>query len=554
MAAPSVVPSIVRSIVLLAILGLILYGFTRFVFWLFGGDDLPRTAATLTVEDGGTVNVAVEDGLLRRVDGSLKVYPDDRITTGTTANARLQFFDGSLARIDSDSDLTISKDAEDAEAAQWEVTTVKGALWVRIPTLDTYSGSITRVIDFPRYDAVLTSDTEAVFEEDRLMVFSADGQGISITIDGLDEPVVIGEGQQFELPDGQMGSDPYRYRSAIEPLAAQRSFITESRTLVPAEIPGVIAGSGSINQSEPLTVSEPVNGTTVTTSTVRVTGQVSALVDRVRINSYEATIDRTSGTFTQELALQSGNQTTLLIEALDSRGLTVGQESRTVYRGSETVTPPSITAPAAGGQIYRTNDDEIAVSGTAPRGTAGIIVNDYRLQLYRAGDTTWSYLASKALGNLRDGQNIFDVTAVDAAGNRSAPVRMTVMVEAGAEGVIGGNPSSTSSVVTVEETDLPQNDPLMPGTISITGPQPGSVYTATGSEFLLEGTTPRETASVWVNGYKLQLYRPGVTFWNYIAKTEYNTLKPGTNVYRIVARNAENRILDTFEYTVTYNP
>ena len=94
----------------------------------------------------------------------------------------------------------------------------------------------------------------------------------------------------------------------------------------------------------------------------------------------------------------------------------------------------------------------------------------------------------------------------------------------------------------------------MPGTLAVTGPAAGTQFTATGSEFLLEGTTPKSTASVWVNGYKLQLYTPGKTFWNYIAKVEFKTLKVGTNVYKIVARNAKDEILDVLEYTVTYNP
>jgi hypothetical protein len=109
-------------------------------------------------------------------------------------------------------------------------------------------------------------------------------------------------------------------------------------------------------------------------------------------------------------------------------------------------------------------------------------------------------------------------------------------------------------VAQVDETSLPQNDPLRPGTLAVTAPMPGAQYTATGSEFLLEGTTIKETASVWVNGYKLQLYTPGKLTWNYIAKTDYGTLKRGTNVYRIVSRNAEQQILDVFQYTVTYNP
>ncbi len=83
-------------------------------------------------------------------------------------------------------------------------------------------------------------------------------------------------------------------------------------------------------------------------------------------------------------------------------------------------------------------------------------------------------------------------------------------------------------------------------------PAAGTQYTATGSEVVIEGTTIAETDSVWVNGYKLQLYRPGVTTWNYIARESMGNLKRGTNTYRIVTRDKQNVILDVLVYTITY--
>lgn len=556
MAAPSVMPSIIRSLVLLILLGLLLYGTAKGVLWLFSGSSNQQTPAQLTVEQGGTVNVSVDDGLLQRVEDTMKVYPSDRIVASSNGFAHIRFFDESLIRMDTLTDMRMTASDAISEEQTWTVTVQKGSLWTRTPTAKIYSGAIIRTIAMPRYKAVLTTDTEAVFEENRLMVFSADGQGIDVYFNDREEPVVLGEGQQLNLPDGEIGADPYAYRSAIEPLAVQRPFIEKSRTMF-IQLTEMETESGvTIDTNvDPLTVTAPVNGITVTTTTVKVEGTVGPTVERVRVNGYETTISANNA-FTQELTLQDAASTTILVEAFDSRGLSLAQESMTVFRGLKTVGMPSITSPAAGGQIYRTQKPEITISGTVPAGTAGVMVNDYRLQLFRSGSTTWSYLASKALGNLADGQNVFTVVALDASGNRSAAAQITIVVEAGTEGVIGGSAASTPTTTPVQEDEasLPKNDPLMPGTVTVTGPLAGTTYTATGSEFLLEGTTPKDAASVWVNGYKLQLYKPGATFWNYIAKTEYNTLKPGTNVYRIVARNSKNEILDQFEYTVTYNP
>ena len=98
------------------------------------------------------------------------------------------------------------------------------------------------------------------------------------------------------------------------------------------------------------------------------------------------------------------------------------------------------------------------------------------------------------------------------------------------------------------------NAPLKPGTLQITAPTAGTLHEAalsgTGVEFLIEGTVPQGTHSVWVNEYQLQLYTPGKLFFNYIASTKLQTLKRGTNTYTIVARDKAGQVLDRMEYVI----
>jgi len=558
MAAPSVLPSVIRSLVLLALVACLLYFIAQWVLWLFGGGgNTQRSAVMLAVEDRGTVNVSLEGGLMQRAEESLKLYAGDRVATGGNGNAMLTFFDGSAMRIDVQSDIAIEQSARGEETSELELVLTKGALWVRTPDISTFSGAVTRIIDTPRYALTIPSDTEAVIEEDMLLVFSADGAGIAMLIDGQEEPIYIGEGQQIELPEGDIAGDPLQYRSAIEPLAVQRDFIEESRGITVASTPST--GTGTTAEDAMLTVGAPADRTTVTTATIRIEGTVAKRVERVRVNGNDATINRADGSFSQELSLREGQDTTITIDALDARGIVLAKVTRTVRRGAEGIATPVINSPAKAGETYRTSKTEFAISGTVPAGTAGVMVNEYKLQLFRTGSTTWSYLASTALNNLKAGTNVYDVYALDAQGQKSTPARITILLEAGSEGIVTGASSaaaggSTSSVAVIDETTLPKNDPLQPGTLSVTGPTAGAAHTATGSEFLLAGLTPSTTATVWVNGYRLQLYKPGNTYWNYIAKTDFGTLKPGTNTYVVTARNEKNEILDTFTYTVTYNP
>jgi hypothetical protein len=104
---------------------------------------------------------------------------------------------------------------------------------------------------------------------------------------------------------------------------------------------------------------------------------------------------------------------------------------------------------------------------------------------------------------------------------------------------------------------LPDNDPLQPGTITVTAPTPGTRHVAVGTdqiEFLIEGAVPSDTTSVWVNGYQLRLYEAGKSYWNYIASTKLNTMKRGENSYEIVARNSTGQILDRFTYVIEFDP
>ncbi|MFH0851531.1 MAG: hypothetical protein V1876_02170, partial [Candidatus Peregrinibacteria bacterium] len=369
-------------------------------------------------------------------------------------------------------------------------------------------------------------------------------------------PVIVGEGQQFALPENfDPDMDLYQYHSAIGSLTSVPVFVQEGRTLYlrPRPKGPMVSGSGAtVAEGTELTVSSPANNQTIRTGTVNVKGVVSSKVNAVRVNGYQASLapDRT---FAIELSLPDENAVTITVEALNTQGTVLETAVRQITRDLQPPASPVIRTPAAQGQTYRTQRTELQITGTVPPGTAGIIVNDYRLQLFKPGDGTWTYLASTKLDNFREGKNVFTVTAVNDAGRQSEPVTLTILLGGEGEGVIDAGGASSSAVPEItSEEDLPKNVPLKPGTVNVTGPVPGTQFTSTGSAFLLEGTAPPETDSVWVNGYRLRLYSPGKTFWNYIADPALGTLTRGVNTYRINARNAQGEVLDTTTYTVTY--
>jgi hypothetical protein len=56
------------------------------------------------------------------------------------------------------------------------------------------------------------------------------------------------------------------------------------------------------------------------------------------------------------------------------------------------------------------------IEGTTPASTSKILVNEFPLSKYKAGETKWSYIAAVSLGNLKKGDNKFTVKALDADG------------------------------------------------------------------------------------------------------------------------------------------
>ncbi len=554
LAEPTAFPRALKALIWLLILGAILFYMGKGVVSLFSNNELQRKAVTLVVERGGVVNVSIEGGLLKRTDTSVPLYGGDKVSTGSNGHGTLQFFDGTKVRLDEQTEVTVNESVRGAEESTIDLSLTRGALWIETPTATVFSGAIARVIDTPMMAMTVPAGTEALIAEGGMTVFSADGLGLPVTVKNTKSTITIGEGQKFSAPaNPKEGEDLYAYRAALEPSSFSLAFVQGSRGALSANILAQ-TGSGTVAPNTILTITSPVESTSTAEGKVLIKGTVSNAVAKVRINGY--IVDLNQGVFSQEVVLDQ-ESVDILVEALNAQDSLIASAQRTVKRAATAaVKPPAITSPAKDGQLYRTLSDEIVLRGTVPPNTLGVIVNDYRLQLFDPDKGTWSYLASNRLGNLKAGTNVFDVYALDANGNKSEPVRLTILQEEGIEGVVSSAAAATSSAgstpTVIDETTLPQNAPLEAGTLQVTGPTAGLSHTATGSEFVIVGTTSPNTASVWVNGYQLQLYKAGKTTWNYIASEELKTLKKGANTYRVVARDKEQKIVDAVTYTVNY--
>ncbi len=530
------------------------------------GNAIRRTAAVLNVEDQGIVNVSVDKGPLKRAENDLKLYAGDTVVSSPRNFATVSFYDGSSIRLDESTQIRLAESYKGQETSKLTVELEEGTVWMATPTYIAFSGSITRVIVSPFISAKIPSQAEVVMSPRSLSVFAADGLGLEVIIAGSDQIVFVGEGQQFTLPvGGEQVADLYIHRNPLEPQQLLSEFVEKSRArYIAADVPDALVITGTEDQLDTDTILEietPTDGATIDTATVKVSGRIGGKVDKVRINGYLAQIEEGTGVFSQELTLAEEDEVSITIEAVDDVGIVIAETIRTVKRNRKPPEPPTISIPAADGEIYRTSRSELEISGEAPEGAIGIIINDYRLQLFSPGNTTWSYLANVKFNNYVFGKNVFEVVAINRGGYRSEAAKLTIILEEGVEeGVITeGEEDTESSEVrrrprTVEESDLPNNLPLMPGSVTIFAPTRGSPYATANLETLIEGNVPPEAASVWINGYRLRLFQQGKGFFNYIASAEMNTLKRGENIFEILVRSDEGYILDTLEYKITFTP
>ncbi|MBN2307028.1 hypothetical protein JXD20_03515 [Candidatus Peregrinibacteria bacterium] len=65
------------------------------------------------------------------------------------------------------------------------------------------------------------------------------------------------------------------------------------------------------------------------------------------------------------------------------------------------------------GKDWETSREPVTITGTTPKNTKSIIVNDYELKKYVPGDPGWSYVAATKYDSLKPGENIYEIYAID---------------------------------------------------------------------------------------------------------------------------------------------
>jgi len=533
------------------ILLLVAWGANAFYGMFASSVDGQRVATVLESIDGEGVRFAINDDEEQRAEVGLGLYDGESLQTSAGSYARLRFFDGTTMLLNERSSLLLEEVIAGEEESLLSAELTGGGLWVETGT----GVTVTRTIDTPLARYVLPPRTRALLSiaemaegGESIAILTTSGPGAEVLLRNSGRPpatVVVGEGQQLtmtpssvaQIREGKMNA--YEARDVIQAGVMESAFYL--RSVQQKDIVVTVSDDPSmvpVEEGEPLTIDEPKDGAFLQGSTVIIKGRIGPRVTAVRVDGYSATLKDLA--FEKEIALPENEEFVIEVQAEDRDGLVIATKELSLSHDIRPPDPPRITSPGGSGSVVSMQEDSFEIVGDAPADTTGIIVNGYQLQKFVPGQP-WRYLVDSSIGNVRIGENIYEVVGLDRGGNRSAPVRITIVWRA--ESLPPSSP----------DENLPQenNAALFPGSLRVIAPTAdGSAFVTNEEEVLIEGETHPDTAAISINGFTLTKYLAGKTTWNYLANADYGNYRLGKNLYTIVARNAEGKILDVVRYTI----
>lgn len=211
---------------------------------------------------------------------------------------------------------------------------------------------------------------------------------------------------------------------------------------------------------------------------------------------------------------------------------------------------PTLTLQQPANDHVTVQDGKVAISGTVSAGTVKIVVKqnvggvteEYKLQKFKEGDTTFSYNLSETYNNIKPGENIYNFYAEDKDGKRNTE-----------GGLLRVTYEKTDAVAADSSTTPATTEPLVaPTVVSFNGVPAVNAATDVKVSIVKVIGSVRGAAKMVVNGLTLTKFKPGDTSWTYFANVEGGNLKEGLNEYEAYAIDANGKESEHFKFTITY--
>lgn len=370
----------------------------------------------------------------------------------------------------------------------------KGALWLKSDqTKSEVEATVIRMdhMRVPVTEQATVALSDSLNEEVLAVVSGSISVEVTNDQGGLVKTVQVGVGQQLRITSGQT---PGSFSDELEaiPVAFRESDwftwnMDQDQKMATYE--GTLEEGMALIQGNPnaVTFSNINAKATFRDPEVTLKGEYDAdQVTAIRINGTEATLNEASETWMVTVDLGTTGTHTLRTTYTAVDGSDVQHSTREVLVDDSAPEVPTLTSPS---QTQVTND-HVTLQGTVGEGTARVVVNNYALQKFSSGDTTWTYYLN-AGDNMAAGANTYRVVAYDDVGNASEPLEFVITYTPTEKPAATSTNTNASSATTAPATTRTQSTQSQDN--STTAPSTSAPATSSNTAPTQNTTTPPTT-------------------------------------------------------------
>lgn len=398
-----------------------------------------------------------------------KVKLGDSVKTLHNAKGVLQFYDGTVVRLNEDTQITLVDITVKNDSQQIILFLNEGDAWINKPKQNVVKKTNFIInTNFASYTDTGTVFNLAKHEDEILTVVK--GQVKADILENKDgktrviESVLAGIGQQLTLNDLVM--QEFYQRKFVSVLTATNPIFQTSNWYL-------------------WNIKEDDNPT-----------------DFSKLNS-ESTITENSGTPENSLLFdgESSNQPKSSLNA------------------------PTLLSPKSN-NISAVKDTQ-ELSGKVAEGTKKLLLKqllagDMEVQkiLVNTMDVdslTWSYTLSDKKGNMKVGKNVYEFVGIDENAKETEPLRVVIEYQALSE-----------PDLVIDNTELTK-----PVVLTVNGASYQSGMQIDKNAFSITGSVSNMVDQVWVDDFQLTKFKKGDATWTYNVNTSFGNLKNGENTYNV---------------------
>lgn len=402
--------------VLLILVGFI--GVMGFKLWGMLFPDQPKSGVYMHLVSGTAEMKTWGTDEFFNVSSDTLLLQGDEVKTSAGAKTIFEFFDGTVMRADGKVDIVFEDFSDDPKSPEIKVLLVNGEIWVNKFYKSTGGTKFSVVTD----NVSITSNGTSIFNIDNLFeeaVHVLKGDNLEIDVHSEDDSTVvdsfvIGVGQEVVFTKKVLASF-WKFQSpsiiaAISDDFKEREFyewnIKEDKN--PTKfVFDENTGKAQFVDAPP----EDLDG-----------DEKEVDEDATEQADFSAEVTVTEKDTEKDDSMNSAISVSLQSVAGQ------GKNSSNVYDVSARVTT---IVGAASGEVVK------------------VTVNDYELQKFKKGDSSWTYFANADYGLMKPGENTYTVVAYDANGKKSAPLVVKVNYKPHEGTVL---PKATEEIVKPETT------------------------------------------------------------------------------------------------------